>query len=122
MGDLDPHLIHYSLSQTKLRAQTASRSVQPILHGWPQSVPILYNGTPFPLKIVAYHGGIWTPSNTYFPGPTRVLNPNSSSISSVIFAWLTSVTDRPTDRPLYCLKMITKMTERDKKSIQIFQH
>ena len=75
---------------------------------------------PFPLKIVPSHGGIWTPSNTYFPGPTRVLNPNSSSISSVIFAWLTSVTDRPTDRPLYCLKMISKMTERDKKAFRSF--
>ena len=35
--------------------------------------------------------------NTWFPGPTRVLNPNGISIGSVVFAGLTSVTDRPTD-------------------------
>jgi len=39
------------------------------------------------------------PSNTWFIGPTRVLNPNGISISSAVFAGLTSVTDRPTDRP-----------------------
>jgi len=65
----------------------------------PQSVPILYNGTPLsPLKIAPSHGGIWTPSNTCFLGPTRVHNPNGISISSAIFAGLTSVTDRQTDR------------------------
>jgi len=41
--------------------------------------------------------GIWTPSNTWFPGPTEVVNPNSISIGSAVFAGLTGVTDRPTD-------------------------
>jgi len=41
--------------------------------------------------------GISTPSDTWFPGPTRVLNPNSISIGSAVFAGLTSVTDRLTD-------------------------
>ena len=45
--------------------------------------------------------GIYTPSNTLFPGPTRVLNPNSVLIGSAIFAGLTTVTDRPTNRPRY---------------------
>jgi len=40
-------------------------------------------------------------SNTCFPWPIRVLNPNSISIGSTGFAALTSVTDRPTDRPRY---------------------
>jgi len=31
------------------------------------------------------------------PGPTRVPNPDGISISSTISAWLTSVTDQPTD-------------------------
>jgi len=39
------------------------------------------------------------PSNTWFPGPTQVLNPNGSSIGTAVFAGLTSVTDRQTDRP-----------------------
>ena len=34
--------------------------------------------------------GIWTPSNTCFLGPTRVHNPNSSSIGSAVFAQFTS--------------------------------
>ena len=34
--------------------------------------------------------------NTYFLGPTRVLNPNGISIGSAIFAGLTTVTDRQT--------------------------
>jgi len=33
-----------------------------------------------------------------FPGPTQVLNPNGISINVGVFAGLTSVTDKPTDR------------------------
>jgi len=51
--------------------------------GW----PFLPQNCPFPW-------GIWTP---WFPGPTRVVNPNGISIGAAIFAGLTSVTDRPTD-------------------------
>jgi len=54
---------------------------------------------PYPLKIACSHGGIWTPSNTWFPEPIRVLNPNSISIGSAVFEGLTSVTDRQTDHP-----------------------
>ena len=39
------------------------------------------------------------PHNTWFPGSSRVLNPNGISIGSAVFAALTSVTDRQTDRP-----------------------
>ena len=35
-------------------------------------------------------------SNTWFLGPTRVLNPNSISIGSAVSARLTSVTDHVT--------------------------
>jgi len=57
-------------------------------------------GRPFPpLKNCLFHWGIWTPSNTWFPGPTQVLNPNGISIGSAVFARLTGVTDRQTDRP-----------------------
>jgi len=52
---------------------------------------------PFPLKIVPSHGGIWTPSNTWFSAPVRVLNPSSMLIGSAIFAGLTSVANRLTD-------------------------
>jgi len=55
-------------------------------------------GGPFsPLKKFApSHGGSGAPSNTWFPGPTQVLNPNSSSIGAAVFAGLTSMTDRQT--------------------------
>jgi len=37
-------------------------------------------------------------SNTCFPGPTRVHNPSGTSIGAAVFAGLTTVTDRATDR------------------------
>ena len=48
-------------------------------------------------KIAPSHGGIWTPSKSWFLGPIRGHNPNGISIGSAVFAGLTSVTDRPTD-------------------------
>jgi len=58
----------------------------------------LQRQAPFPskLSLTTEPGGIWTPSNTWFPGPTRFLNPNGISIGSAVFAELTSVTDRQT--------------------------
>jgi len=41
---------------------------------------------------------MWTPFNTWFLVPTRVLNPNGISIGLAVFAGLTSVTDRQTGR------------------------
>jgi len=52
-------------------------------------------GRPFPLKTAPSDGGSGSPSNTWFPGPTGVLNPNGISIGSAVLAGLTSVTDRP---------------------------
>jgi len=42
-------------------------------------------------------GGFGPQSNTWFPGPTKVLNPNSILIDAAVFAGLTSMTDRLTD-------------------------
>ena len=62
-------------------------------------------GRPFPPQNCPFPWGIWTPSNTCFPGLTRVLNPNGISIGAAVFAGLTSVivrqTDRQTERPRY---------------------
>ena len=97
---MDFHLTHDSLGPSKPTTQTASRSFQPFLHRSPPSFPILYNGTPLSLEIAPSHSWeTWTPSNTWFLGPTRVHDPNGISIGSAVFAGLTSVTDRPTDRP-----------------------
>jgi len=55
-------------------------------------------GRPFsPKNLPLLMGGSGPPSNTWFPGPTQVLNPKGSSIGAAVFAGLTSVTDRPTD-------------------------
>jgi len=55
-------------------------------------------GIPLPQKIAPSHGRSVPPSNTWFPGLTRVLNPYGISIGSAVFAGLNNVTDRPTDR------------------------
>ena len=55
---------------------------------------------PLPLKIAPSHGDL-DPGNhvlTWFPAPTRVSNPNGISIGAAVFAGLTNVTDRQTDR------------------------
>ena len=61
-------------------------------------VDILHNGPPpFPLKIAPFQRGIWTPSNAWFLGLTRVRNRNGISIgSAAVFAGLTTVIDRQT--------------------------
>jgi len=46
-------------------------------------------GMSFPLKIAYSHGAIWTPSNTWFLGPTRVKIPNGISIDAIVFTQLT---------------------------------
>jgi len=51
---------------------------------------------PFLQKLPLPMGGSGPPCNTWFPGPTRVLNPNGILIGSAIFAGLTSVTERQT--------------------------
>ena len=69
--DLDTHLIHDFLGQSKSTIQTASRSVRPFLHSSP-SVPIglLYNGPPFPLKNAPYtHEESGSQSNTWMMVP-----------------------------------------------------
>jgi len=50
-GTSGPNLAHDSLGHSEPTIQTASQSVQPFSHRWPQSVPILYNGRPFPPKL-----------------------------------------------------------------------
>jgi len=52
---------------------------------------------PFSFKIAPFHKEIWI----WFIGSTRFLNPNGISIGLAIFAGLTTVTYRQTDRPRY---------------------
>jgi len=54
-----------------------------------------------PLKIAPSHQGSEPPFNAWFLGTTRAKKPNGVSIGSAVLAWLTSVTDRPTNGPCY---------------------
>jgi len=60
-----------------------------------------HSGETFPSKLPISVRGSGLPSNTWFLGPTRVLNPNGISIGSAVFVGLSTVTDRQTDRPRY---------------------
>jgi len=67
--------------------------------GLSQGVPILYNGPPLhpPSKLHLPMGDVDPPSNTRFPEPTRVLNPNGISIGWAGF-YRAHYCNRPTDR------------------------
>jgi len=54
-----------------------------------KSIPILYNGPPFPHQNCLFQWGIWTPSHTRFLWLTRVHIQKGISISSAVFAGLT---------------------------------
>jgi len=95
------HLIRDSLGPPESKFHTASRSVQPFLHSSQQRVAILYNGPPPPTQNCPSYGGYEPPNNTWFLGPTRLSIPKSISISSAVFAGLTTVTHRQINRPRY---------------------
>jgi len=64
--------------------------------------PDMSSARPFlSLKLLLHPLRSGPPSNTWFLGPMRVHIQNSISIASAIFAQLTIVTDRQTDRPHY---------------------
>ena len=67
-----------------------------------RSVPIPYNGMPLsPSKLPLPTGDLDPHLIRGSLGPPQALNPSGISISSAVFAELTSVTDRQTDRPTH---------------------
>ena len=85
--------IHGSVIPRESSSKTACRSVQPFLHSAPESVPLLYNGPLcFPQKLPFPLGGSGPPSNTWYLGPTRVINTNGISIGSAVFVWVPNAT------------------------------
>ena len=81
-------------------------------------------GTSFPAKIAHSHEATWTPSNAWFLGPARILNPNGISIGSVNFAQLTA--DRfctlhwATLSPQNCPFQSEPTTQKASRSVQPF--
>ena len=78
-------------TQTTIKLIGSAAFAQP-----PAESPYIYNGLPFYPKL-PLPMGIWTPSNTWFPVPTRDISPNGISIGAAVFVWFYSVTDRQTD-------------------------
>ena len=87
--------LHASFNPLESTSQTTSRSVEQFLHSSRQCPYNLQWAATPPSKLPVRMRGIWTPSNTWFLGSTRVHTPNSISIDSAVFAGLTIVTDRP---------------------------
>jgi len=80
--------------------QTPSRSVQSFLHSSRQRFCTLQWASSFPSRLPLRMSNLdpRLMHATCFLGPTRVHNPNSLSIGSAVFAWLTIATDQPTYR------------------------
>ena len=92
-AELDSHLIHASA--------LAHLSSSPKQHlDWFSCFCTAHISTSLSLKIAPFHGGSGPTSNTWFLGPTRVLNPNRISIGSAVCAGLNTVTDIHTDKPV----------------------
>ena len=85
-----PHLTHDSLRAQNPKGTSICSAVFAQLIA--ECLYTLQWFTRFCLKIAHSHGGIWTPCNTWFLGPTRILNPNGNSVASAVFAGLASVT------------------------------
>ena len=99
MGRFGSHRTHDSLSLFELTTQTASRSIQLLLHRWPQSVPILYNGpslllSKLPLTMGDVDRHVMAPWTYPSPQPKRHL----SRCSCFLQGSLLWQTDRQTDR------------------------
>jgi len=95
-----PVIIHDSLGPFKPTTQMAFWSVQPLLHRWLQSVPILYNGTPLAsLKLPLLMWGCGRHLIHGSLGPHEFSTQMTSrSIQLVLHGSLVSQTDRQTDR------------------------
>jgi len=91
-------MIPWCLPSSQGSTQTTCRAVQPFLHSSPQSVAILYNGLPFPLKIARSHGDVDPHLIHGSLGPPEASTQTvSRSVQQFCRAHYT-VTDRPTDR------------------------
>jgi len=88
-GDLDPYLTRGSLGQPEFKYQTASQSVQPLLHSSRQRRYTLKCDALSPLKL-PLPWGYEPPSNTWFLGPNQILNPNGIWNGSAVYAQFTA--------------------------------
>jgi len=101
----DCHLTHDSLGNPwevgpiRARNQNSNSTSSAVLHIWPQSAPILYNGTPLPNSKCSFPWGIWSLDTHVIYGS---LGPSDSSTDTASrsvqpFCGVTNVRDRQTD-------------------------
>jgi len=67
-GETGPHLTRHFLGPSEPTTETASRSVQPLLHRWPQCPYTLEWDGSSPSKLPILMGGSGNPLNTWFHG------------------------------------------------------
>jgi len=98
MGRSGPDVVHSFLGPPESIPQTAW-SVQPFFCAAHGRASLSFTmGCPSPPQNCPSHGGSGSLSNTWFLGPTWPHNPNGILMGSTVFAWLTTVTVRLTDR------------------------
>jgi len=102
MGDMNPHLIYDSLDPPVWRflgpstvlnpnGISSTSAIQPFLHNSRQSIPILYNGEAFPLKIATSHEGIWTVFKIHNSlGPSKPKTQMASRLFQPFFSQITT--------------------------------
>jgi len=101
MGDLDPHLTHDSLGPSEPITQ---RHLDPFSRFCRDDCRVsLYftMGRPFPPQNCPFAWGIWTHLIRGSLDPLKSSTQTESRSVQPFFAGLTSVIDRPTDRPRY---------------------
>ena len=92
-------IIILTSGQSKLTKGRITYDKRPhYLHKWTVFCVLCYGPPLLLLKIVPSHVGSGLPSKTWFLGPTLVRNPKGILIISAVFAVLTIVTGRQTDR------------------------
>ena len=96
MGDLDPIYFMVPWASPNLQSKWHHDRFSCFCTGDRRVALYFTMGGPSPSKLSLCTGGSGPQSNTWFPGPTGVLNSNGISIGSAIFAGL-SVTDKQTD-------------------------
>jgi len=90
--------------------ETAPRSVQPRLHRWPRSVPILYSGLPvyaskLPLPMLAYGSHVIRGSLGPLESGTQMATWSFQPFLQGSLMWQTDrATDRPTDHALGAMR------------------
>jgi len=79
-----------SFGPSESTTQTADQSVQPFLHGWLQKVPTYTVQLALLSPKIAHSQGRSEPLSNAFLEPIRAHNPNGISISSLVFAQMTT--------------------------------